>query len=83
MLTCLLQAGVLAGVRAIVLGQFTDCDPGPDGTTVDEVLAERLGLLGIPIVGSAPFGHVNDNVPLLLGAYACVDTSSGTVVFSQ
>lgn len=82
-LTCLLQAGMLAGVRAIVLGQFTDCDPGPDGTSVHDVLAERLRLLGIPIVASAPFGHVDDNTPLLLGSEACVDTSSRTVVFSQ
>jgi muramoyltetrapeptide carboxypeptidase len=81
MLTTLLQGGFFAGVRAIVLGQFTRCDPGPDGTTVEHVLYERLSPLGVPIVADAPVGHVEENMPLLLGARAYVDADAGTVSF--
>jgi muramoyltetrapeptide carboxypeptidase len=80
-LTTMLQAGVLTGVRAVILGQFTRCDPGPDGTTADDVLAEQLGSLGVPVVRDAPFGHVHENTPLLLGAHASVDATYGRVDF--
>ncbi len=83
MLTTMLQAGVFKHVRAIVLGQFTECGPGPDGVTVDEVLGERLGTLGIPVLANAPFGHVDDNWPLLLGARAFVDADGMSVRFES
>jgi muramoyltetrapeptide carboxypeptidase len=72
MLTSMLQAGALRGVRAVVLGQFTDCQPGPDGVTAQDVLAERLSTLAVPVLGNAPVGHVPENTPLLLGAVAHV-----------
>jgi muramoyltetrapeptide carboxypeptidase len=81
-LTTLLQAGTLAGVRAVVLGQFSDSPPGADGVRVDQVLAERLGQLGIPVVANAPFGHIAENTPLLLGALAHVDADAGRVAFT-
>lgn len=80
-LTAMLQAGALAGVRAIVLGQFTLCDPGPDGTTADEVLRERLGTLGVPMLANGSFGHVPDNRPLLFGAWTEVDADRGELRF--
>lgn len=82
MLTTLLQSGALASVHAIILGQFTQCDPGPDGTTVDHVLRERLSVLQVPIVANAPVGHIAENMPVLLGAAAHVDADAGRVDFS-
>lgn len=82
MLTTMLQAGVLRGVRALLLGQFTGCAPGDDGVTALDVLHERLAELHVPIVGDAPFGHVAENTPLLLGSHAEVDADSGTVTFA-
>lgn len=55
MLTSLLVGGHLANVRGVVLGEFTDCNPGPDGVTAEEVLCERFSRLGVPVVGRAPF----------------------------
>ncbi|MDB4973700.1 MAG: muramoyltetrapeptide carboxypeptidase [Myxococcaceae bacterium] len=82
MLTTLLQARFFEGVRAVVLGQFTDCQPGPDGLTAADVLSERLGTLGIPLLADAPIGHVPENWPLLFGAHAVVDAARGRVDFS-
>ncbi len=68
MLTSLLVGGHLARVRGVVLGEFTDCSPGPDGVTAEEVLRERFSHLGVPVVARAPFGHGETNRPFVLGA---------------
>jgi muramoyltetrapeptide carboxypeptidase len=81
-LTTLLQGGALEGVRAYVLGQFSQCEPGPDGVTAEQVFEERLADLGVPVLGNAPIGHVPDNVPVLVGAEVEVDTEAGSVVWT-
>jgi muramoyltetrapeptide carboxypeptidase len=70
MLTSLILGGHLARASAIVLGEFVRCDAGPDGVTVDQVLEQRLGELGVPIVSAAPFGHGLENQPFVLGSKA-------------
>ena len=81
MLTTWAQAGVLQRPAAIALGAFTDCGPGPDGVQVEHVLAERLAVLGIPVVAGVPAGHVDDNLELPLGAQVELDADAGTLVF--
>jgi muramoyltetrapeptide carboxypeptidase len=63
----LARAGVFARVAGVVLGEFTACDPNPDGVTVDEVLAERLGRLAIPVARGYPAAHGARNRPFLHG----------------
>ena len=75
MLTALRLGGHLDHVAAIVLGEFTECGPGKDGVTVDEVLVERLSSLGVPVVARAPFGHGDRNEPWRIGAEVEVDAS--------
>jgi muramoyltetrapeptide carboxypeptidase len=70
MLTSLLLGGHLARASAIVFGGFTQCHPGPDGVTVDEVLRERTSQLGVPVVSGAPFGHGAPNHAFCLGREA-------------
>lgn len=67
MLTSLLMGGHLARASALVFGGFTQCDPGPDGITVEEVLADRTRALGIPVAIGAPFGHGAPNHAFVLG----------------
>lgn len=81
-LTTLLQAGALQGVQAFVLGQFSQCEPGPDGATAEQLFEERLAGLGVPVLGNAPVGHVPDNVPLMLGAGVEVDAAAGMLVWT-
>jgi muramoyltetrapeptide carboxypeptidase len=81
MLTSWLHAGLLYLPRAIVLGGFDDCQPGEDGVTVEQVLAERLGSLGIPVLSGVPAGHRPNNLPLPLGGRVEVDPVHGTLTF--
>lgn len=78
MVTSLRLGGHIDGLGAIVLGGFTQCEPGPDGTTWEEVLAELTADLGIPVVSGAPFGHGAPNTPFVLGARATLDGTTLT-----
>ena len=69
-LTQLLRSGWFDGVRAVVVGQLTDCGPEE---TVRAVLVDRLGGLGVPLVMGAPFGHEDRNLALPLGVPARLD----------
>ena len=73
MLTHLLRSGLLTGVAGIAIGQFTECGE------VAGVLAERLGPLGVPILGGLPVGHGEQHVAVPLGTRAVLDTDAGTL----
>lgn len=70
MLSALLLGGHLQRAAAIVFGGFTQCDPGPDGVTVDEVVADYASKLAMPIYTNAPFGHGSPNFAFPLGRTA-------------
>lgn len=81
MLTTLLTGGHLRTVRGVVLGDFTECSPGPDGIRVHEVIGEVLGGLGVPIASGVPAGHGSRNEPLVLGGWARITSEGGTARF--
>src|SRR5262249_38623183 len=70
MLTSLRLAGVFERCAGVVLGGFTQCDPGVDGKTLAEALAESVGRLAAPAGGGRPFGPGPKNEPFVLGARA-------------
>ena len=77
MLATLAAGGHLARAGAVVLGDFTQCDPGPDGTTLEQVFAVHLGKLGVPVVRGLPVGHGLRNDPVVLGGPARVEAHGG------
>lgn len=72
MLTSLRLGGYLARAGGVVLGGFTQCEPGPDGVTAREVLTS-LRDLRVPVVMGAPFGHGAPNHAFVLGRRAVLD----------
>ncbi|MFG1952590.1 LD-carboxypeptidase [Micromonospora sp. NPDC048830] len=78
MLTQLRRAGALHRVAGVAVGQFTDCADGWD-TTVTDVLAERLGDLGVPVLGGLPIGHGHGQLTVPLGTPATLDATTGTL----
>lgn len=84
-LTQFVLTGKLSGCAGIVLGKFSDCgprefQPGFHGTwTWQEVCADRLGKLGIPVLAGLLFGHVAENATLPLGIEAELDVEAGTL----
>lgn len=83
MLTALRDSGALQRVAGVVLGAFTKCAPGTDGMEVAEVLAERLGDLGVPVASGLSVGHIEDNRELPLGCHAYLDLDAGTLTLTE
>lgn len=72
----LLLAGVLKGVKGVVLGTFTGCG-SPEG--VLEVLSAALEPLRVPVLAGLPLGHQPDNHTLPLGAWARIEARSASL----
>ena len=81
MLTQWRLCGALKAVKGIALGRFSRCEApaGIPSFTVEEVLRDRLGDLGIPIVSDLPFGHDGVNAVLPVGVLARIDGEQGTL----
>jgi muramoyltetrapeptide carboxypeptidase len=79
MLTHWRMTGALHQIRGIALGRFSLCDPpaGIPSFSIEEVLRDRLGDLGIPIVSDLPFGHEGENGVLPLGRGATLEGDQG------
>jgi muramoyltetrapeptide carboxypeptidase len=79
MLTQWRSAGLLQQVAGIGVGRFSwspdEMLPGDLG--LEEVLRDRLGDLGVPVVGRLPVGHGRPNLALPLGRLAHLDGSGG------
>jgi muramoyltetrapeptide carboxypeptidase len=79
MLTQWRMSGALSKVRGIALGSFSKCEApvGISSFTVEEVLRDRLGDLGIPVVSDLPFGHEAPNAALPVGVQVILDADQG------
>ena len=78
LLTHLALAGVFQRVAGVILGQLIDCD-APGSPEAAQVVAERLGHLGVPVLGDLPIGHGQRNHALPHGALVALDADAGTV----
>lgn len=65
----------LARASAIVFGDFTECDAGPDGVCVDDVLADFSRRSGKLAFRGAPVGHGARNESFIIGARAKISNS--------
>lgn len=73
MLSTLFASRALDAIAGIIVGDFTDCSPGPHGVPIESVLEERLATLGVPVLSGLRFGHGRPNTPLPLGLGARID----------
>jgi muramoyltetrapeptide carboxypeptidase len=75
-LTQLLRAGTLDGITGIALGSWAGCGPYEQ---VREILRDRFGGLGVPVVEELGFGHGDRNLTVPLGIPALLDADAGTL----
>jgi muramoyltetrapeptide carboxypeptidase len=74
------HAGVLARQRAILLGDFTDCEPRNPiryPYSMPEVVETLQRMLPCPVLAGLPFGHVPRKVTLPFGAPGTLSISEG------
>ncbi len=86
MLTQLWLAGKLQTCKGIVMGNFRNCEAkglsitGPS-YTLQQVIEQRTGDLGIPVVYGLPFGHVRSKLTIPIGIEAEVDATKKSLRF--
>jgi muramoyltetrapeptide carboxypeptidase len=88
LLTQLLNAGVFEKVIGIAVGVNKDCEEkipasGEYTQSSADVFAERLSSLKIPVVTGLPFGHVDLNATLPVGAKAKLDGDNGDLIITE
>jgi muramoyltetrapeptide carboxypeptidase len=82
MLTQLAQAGKLAGVRGVVVGDMEKCDwrenrpEWPRTRSIEDVLEKHLEPLGVPVLYKLPLGHGKHLAALPLGVTASLDAEA-------
>jgi muramoyltetrapeptide carboxypeptidase len=80
MLTQLLNCGILQRLAGVAVGQFSEPAGSGGSITPSRVLMERLGDLGIPVLGGLSIGHGDVNFAVPLGTQAYLDAEAGTLV---
>lgn len=86
-LTQLIASGTLDGIVGVALGSFEGFRGYADrGWTLADVIADRLGQLGVPVLGGLYAGHdlsgpngAADQMALPVGSLATLDTEDGTL----
>ncbi|MFG3055139.1 LD-carboxypeptidase [Kitasatospora sp. NPDC048239] len=76
LLTQLLRSGALDGVAGIALGSWEGCGRAD---RVRDVMLDRLGPLGIPVLWELGFGHCPSTLTVPLGVPALLDADAGTL----
>ena len=81
MLTHWRLCGAFKQIKGIALGRFSRCEApvGSNSWTVEEVLRDRLGDLGLPVVSGLCFGHDGENAALPVGCWAELDGDQGSL----
>jgi muramoyltetrapeptide carboxypeptidase len=82
------QSGKLEGVHGIVVGELAGCEwheytSAPRSKTLENVLEDRLGGLGIPVLYGLPLGHGASLATLPLGVEATVDADALTLTIDE
>ncbi len=69
MMQNLKMGGVLEHLNGLIVGQFTEIEEDPSmGQTVYEIIADAVSEYDYPVCFNFPAGHIDQNIPLLLGA---------------
>jgi len=81
-LTMLINSGIIKNVAGVAIGQYTECGNATDPTgstkcTEIDILRERFGRLGVPILGGLPIGHGKNPRALPIGTKAVLDANAG------
>ena len=82
------QIGKLDNVLGIVVGELAGCEwfnftSAPRSKTLEDVLTDRLGGLGVPVLYNLPLGHGGTLATLPLGVQATVDAGARMLTIDE
>jgi muramoyltetrapeptide carboxypeptidase len=74
-------SGALSEISGLIVGQFNETDEDPlMHATIYEIIARAVQEYDIPVCFNFPVGHVDENLPLIVGAEVCLEVSSEGVL---
>lgn len=74
--TQLLRSGWMDGVAGVALGSWAECEPAD---RMRDLVLDRFGGLGVPIVWELGFGHCPSTLTVPLGLPATLDADAATL----
>jgi muramoyltetrapeptide carboxypeptidase len=83
MLTQLALGRKLDTLAGFVWGRCTDCAPQGISFSLEEILRDRFGSLGIPAIAGLSFGHIEQKLTLPIGVQATLDGEAGTLTIDE
>lgn len=87
MLTHLLNEGSIKRAAGIIVGEMTRTDERREasigGWPWREIVADRLGNLGLPLIIDFPFGHCAQMLSLPLGIRGRLNADAGTLSYLE
>ncbi len=76
-------SGMLSRLSGLVVGQFSDCEEDPlMKQTIAEIIRNAVNDYAYPVCFNFPSGHVDYNLPLILGADVCLNVDSNSSVLT-
>ena len=84
MITQMEQAGVMKGVRGVLLGNFADCsnDSYDSSYRIDQFLRDRFAAYQVPVMSNVCSGHARPMGTIPMGTVCTMDTDSDEIIFS-
>lgn len=76
-------SGVFDRIGALVVGQFTEYKPDKNYSSMEQMIAEAVSGYQFPVAFNAPFGHIDTNLPFVMGAQTKLTVGDDFVLFSQ
>jgi muramoyltetrapeptide carboxypeptidase len=83
LLTQLALGGKLAAAKAIAFGYCTDCTVEGPSLSLEELLADHIGRLGVPAMAGFAFGHREKVLTIPIGLTGTLDATAGTLSFDE
>lgn len=76
-------SGVLANLRGLVCGAFTEYSPDVDGRSMETMISEMVADYDYPVAYGCPFGHGDDIIPFVESTAVTFTVGSDGVTISQ
>lgn len=73
-------SGVLARLRGLIVGQFTEYNPDRNYRDIYDMIADMVAPYDYPVAFDFPVGHVDDNLPMIESASAILRVGEDSVV---
>ena len=76
MITQLKLAGILSSINGFIFGQCTNCNPGANSLTLQQVFDDHIKPLNIPAFYGAMISHESKNVTIPVGLASSIDADT-------